>query len=298
MPETAVAESAAGVPLRELAERHGLSSAGARPSVPAYARSLWAYRHFIATYADARVSSSLSKTRLGRLWQVFTPLTNAAVYFLIFGYILNTRHGVHNFPAYLCIGVFVFGFTQSTVQAGIQSITGNLGLIRALHFPRASLPISVTLIELQNMIPAMAVLSVIVLLTGEPLTWDWLLIPPIILLQTVFNAGLALFAARLGSKMIDLKQIMPFALRVWMYGSAVLYSVTRFENLDHKWLTVLLESNPAVVFIELMRHALMEHVALASPVGHLWLLAAAWSVAIGVTGFLYFWRGEKEYGRG
>src|SRR3954452_5873610 len=91
MPETAVSESAAGVPLRELARRHGLSTAGARPSVPAYLRQLWAYRHFIHTYADARVSSSLSKTRLGRLWQVFTPLTNAAVYYLIFGVILNTR---------------------------------------------------------------------------------------------------------------------------------------------------------------------------------------------------------------
>jgi teichoic acid transport system permease protein len=298
MPETAVAESAADAPLRELAARHGLSSAGARPSVPAYLRLLWSYRHFIATYADARVSSSLSKTRLGRLWQVLTPLTNAAVYFLIFGYILETRRTVENFPAYLCIGVFVFGFTQSTVQAGIQSITSNLGLIRALHFPRASLPVSVTLVELQNMIPAMAVLGVIVLLTGEPLTWQWLLIVPIIALQTLFNAGLALAGARLGSKLVDLKQIMPFALRVWMYGSAVLYSVKMFENLDQKWLTVLLESNPAVVFIELMRHAMMEDVDLASPVGHLWLLAAAWSVVIGVTGFLYFWRGEKEYGRG
>ncbi|GAA0794135.1 ABC transporter permease [Spirilliplanes yamanashiensis] len=298
MPETAVAESSAGVPLRELARRHGLHAAGARPSVPAYVRELWAYRHFIATYADAKVSSSLSKTRLGRLWQVFTPLTNAAVYFLIFGYILNTRDDVKNFPAYLCIGVFVFGFTQSTVQAGISSITGNLGLIRALQFPRASLPVSVTLVELQNMIPAMAVLGIIVLATGEPLTFQWLLIVPILILQSLFNAGLALFAARLGSKMIDLKQIMPFALRVWMYGSAVLYTVQMFERLDQKWLTVLLESNPAVVFIELMRHSMMEGVELASPAGHLWLLAAAWSVVIGVTGFLYFWRGEKEYGRG
>ena len=298
MPETAVAESSAGVPLQELARRHGLHAAGARPSVPAYLRQLWSYRHFIATYADAKVSSSLSKTRLGRLWQVFTPLTNAAVYFLIFGYILNTRDDVKNFPAYLCIGVFVFGFTQSTVQAGISSITGNLGLIRALQFPRASLPVSVTLVELQNMIPAMAVLGIIVLATGEPLTFQWLLIVPILILQSLFNAGLALFAARLGAKMIDLKQIMPFALRVWMYGSAVLYSVQMFERLEQKWLTVLLESNPAVVFIELMRHSMMEGVELAGPAGRLWLLAAAWSVVIGVTGFLYFWRGEKEYGRG
>ena len=298
MPETAVAQSEAGVPLRELAARHGLSSAGALPGVVTYIRQLWAYRHFISTYADARVSSSLSKNRLGRLWQVLTPLTNAAVYFLIFGVILETARGVANFPAYLCIGVFVFGFTQSTVQNGVQAITANLGLIRALHFPRASLPIAITLVELQNMIPAMGVLSLIVLLTGEPLTWQWLLLVPIILIQTIFNMGLALFAARLGSKLPDLKQIIPFALRVWMYGSAVLYTTKQFGALGRPWLTTLLESNPAVVFIELMRHSLMENVELASPVWQLWALAGGWTLVVGIAGFLYFWRGEKEYGRG
>jgi teichoic acid transport system permease protein len=297
MPETAVA-AGAGTSLRELAARHGLNSAGARPGVPAYLRQLWSYRHFISTYADARVASSLSKNRLGRLWQVFTPLTNAAVYYLIFGIILNTDRGIANFPAYLCIGVFVFGFTASCVQNGVTAITGNLGLVRALHFPRASLPIAVTLVELQSMIPAMAVLAGIVLVSGEPLTWQWLLLVPILLVQTLFNAGLALLFARLGAKLPDLKQVIPFAVRVWMYGSAVLYSTQMFQGVEHPWLIRLLEANPAVIFIELMRHSLMEEVPLANPAPVLWAMAAGWALVVGVVGFLYFWRGEKEYGRG
>ncbi|HEX8346319.1 MAG TPA: ABC transporter permease, partial [Actinoplanes sp.] len=145
MAQTAIAESETTSSLQDLARRHGLRAAGGRPTLAAYIRQLWTYRHFIASYANARVTSSLGKTRLGRAWQVLTPLTNAAVYYLIFGVVLNTDRDVENFVPYLCTGVFVFGFTQSTVQAGIQSITNNLGLIRALHFPRASLPIAVTL---------------------------------------------------------------------------------------------------------------------------------------------------------
>ena len=60
-------------------------------------------------------------------------------------------------------------------QAGIQAITGNLGLIRALHFPRASLPIAIVLVELRNMVASMSVLIAIVLITGEPITLEWLL---------------------------------------------------------------------------------------------------------------------------
>jgi teichoic acid transport system permease protein len=199
MPQTAVADSDTNLSLKELARTHGLSAAGALPSLPAYTRQLWQYRHFIGAYANAKVSSSLGQTRLGMLWQVLTPLINAAVYYLIFGVILGTKAGVGNFIAYLCTGVFIFGFTQSVVQAGIQAITSNLGLIRALHFPRASLPLAIAMVEVRNLVASMAVLIAIVLITGEPITWQWLLAVPALLLQSIFNAGLAMLTARLGS---------------------------------------------------------------------------------------------------
>jgi teichoic acid transport system permease protein len=298
MAQTAVAESDATTSLKELAARHGLHAAGALPSLPAYTRQLWSYRHFILSYANARVSSSLGKTRLGRAWQVLTPLTNAAVYYLIFGVVLSQDRTVDNFVAYLCIGVFVFIFSQSSAQAGVTSITGNLGLIRALHFPRASLPIAVTLIEAQHLVASMSVLMVIVLITQEPLTWQWLLVPLILLMQTIFNMGLALILARIGSKLTDLKQVMPFALRVWFYGSAVLYPVTMFEQRLDGWALALVESNPLLVYIELMRHALMEDVPLANAPLQLWLTGLGWALVTGICGFIYFWRGEKGYGRG
>ncbi|HKO33872.1 MAG TPA: ABC transporter permease [Candidatus Limnocylindria bacterium] len=298
MPQTAVADSETGLTLKQLAERHGLSSAGKLPSLPAYLRQLWAYRHFIASYANARVTSALGQTRLGLFWQVLTPIINAAVYYVIFGVVLNTARGMDNFIAYLCTGVFLFGFTQSVASAGAAAITGNLGLIRALHFPRASLPIAVVLIELRKMIASMAVLIAIVLITGEPVTVEWLLVPPILLLQSLFNAGLAMTLARLGAKFTDIRQLIPFVMRIWLYGSAVLYPVTRFSEVLDGWKLAVVEANPLLVYIELMRHALMEDVTLAGAPALLWTQAVVWALVAGSGGFFYFWRGEKGYGRG
>jgi teichoic acid transport system permease protein len=298
MPQTAVADSDTGLTLKELARRHGLSAAGKLPSLPEYTRQLWSYRHFIASYANAKVSSALGKTRLGIFWQVLTPLINAAVYYVIFGVILNTQHGVDNFVPYLCTGVFIFGFTQSVVQAGIQGISGNMGLIRALHFPRASLPLAITMVEIRNMFASMAVLMIIVLGFGEAITWQWLLVVPIFALQAVFNAGLAMAAARLGSKLADVKQLVPFVMRIWLYGSAVLYPVTKFSDHLSGWKLYLVEANPLLVFIDLMRHALMEDVPLAASPLVLWLEAVGWTIVVGLGGYMYFWRGEKGYGRG
>jgi len=135
-----------------LAERYGLTVSGRRPPLAEYTRRLWGRRHFIVAFATARLTATYTAARLGQVWQVMTPLLNAAVYYLIFGLLLGTKHDIPNFIAYLCTGVFVFQFTQSAVLSGTRSIADNLGLIRALHFPRACLPIAFTVIQLQQLL--------------------------------------------------------------------------------------------------------------------------------------------------
>ncbi|WP_446219589.1 ABC transporter permease [Micromonospora sp. IBHARD004] len=300
MADTAVADPYAGLTRAQLAQRYGLRVAGERPSLPEYARQLWGYRHFMTAYSNAKVASSFSTTQLGQIWQVLTPLTNAAVYYLIFGVILSQHRNVPNFIAYLCTGVFIFTFTQSAVLNGTSSITSNLGLIRALQFPRAALPITTTLIQLQQLLMSMIVLGGIILVTGEPLTIKWLLVAPSLVLQSIFNVGITMIMARLGSKITDLKQVMPFVLRTWMYGSGVLYSVTLFRQHLPGWAATLLESNPVLVYIELARYSLLEssQAHLSSSPTRLWVLGVGWAVLFGIGGFIYFWRGEEEYGRG
>ncbi|WP_410812030.1 ABC transporter permease [Micromonospora sp. 067-2] len=297
MATTALVDPETGLTQAQLAARHGLRVAGERPSLAEYSRRLWAYRHFIAAYANAKLVASYSNARLGQLWQVLTPLTNAAVYYLIFGVVLR-QNEIPNFIAYLTTGLFIFNFTQSAVLAGTQSISSNLGLIRALHFPRASLPLSTTLTQFQQLLASMVVLIGIVLVTGEPITAKWLLLIPALLLQAVFNAGVVLLVARMGAKASDLKQVMPFIMRTWMYGSGVLYSVSLFDRLP-AWATTLVQYNPMLVYIELARYALLEQAPLLNESAtQLWLVGGGWAVVAGIGGFIYFWRGEQEYGRG
>lgn len=298
MANTAVADADSGLSRRDLAARYGLTVAGNPPSLGKYTRQLWSYRHFITAYADAKLVSAFATARLGRLWQLLTPLTNAAVYYLIFGVVLNTKHDIPNFIAYLCVGLFVFNFTQSVVQNGTSAISANLGLIRALHFPRASLPIAVTLTQLQNLLSSMVVLIAIVLVTGEPITLQWLLVPPALLVHSIFNIGAGLAMARLGAEMTDLRQLMPFVMRILMYASGVLYSVDNFAKNLPGWAADVVGFNPLLIYIELVRHALLKGTILTSDAPRLWILGTAWALVVGVGGYIYFWRGEQEYGRG
>jgi teichoic acid transport system permease protein len=282
----------------ELAARHGLTVSGARLPLGTYIRQLWGRRHFITAFSTAKVSAQYTQARLGQLWQVMTPLLNAAVYYFIFGVLLGTSKGIDDYIPYLVTGVFVWTYTQSSVLAGVRAVAGNIGLVRALHFPRASLPIAVTLIQFQQLLMSMGVLFAINLMAGMVPGPSWLLAIPALILQSLFNAGMALVMARLGSKMEDLAQLMPFILRTWMYVSGIMWSLTRLTGRVPHVVEVALELNPAAVYIDLMRYALIDSFTAAQLPHHIWPVAVVWAVVASVGGFVFFWRAEEEYGRG
>ncbi|AQS69303.1 ABC transporter permease [Streptomyces pactum] len=287
--------------LAALAARHGLSVSGARPSLPAYVRRLWARRHFITAFSTAKLTAQYSQAKLGQVWQVMTPLLNAAVYYFIFGMLMNTSRGVEDFVPFLVTGVFVWTFTQSSIMAGTKAVSGNLGLVRALHFPRAALPVSFCLQQLQQLMFSMGALVVILLAFGVPPAASWVLAVPALVLQFVFNAGLALVMARVGSKIPDMAQLMPFLLRTWMYGSGVMFSIHHMTGPDSglpSWVGPLLQVNPAVVYIDLMRFALIDSFGGGMLPDHVWAMAVGWALVAGIGGFIYFWKAEETYGRG
>src|SRR5262249_61677262 len=109
--------------------------------------------------------------------------------------------------------IFVFNFTQRSCMTSSVVMRQNLPLIRALPFPRGCLPLGYVIIELQQLVLSFAVLFVIILAYGEPLTWYWLLIFPILALQSLVNVGCAVGLARWGSGFAGVRQLPTVAVR-------------------------------------------------------------------------------------
>jgi teichoic acid transport system permease protein len=261
--------------LSDYARRHNLQPASARPGALKYLRSLWQRRQFISGFATASNVAMYSEARLGQLWQVLTPLLNAAVYFLIFGVLLGINRGVPGYIPFLVTGIFVFNFTQRSCMTSSVVMRQNLPLIRALPFPRGCLPLGYVIIELQQLVLSFAVLFVIILAYGEPFTWYWFLILPVLALQTLFNVGCAFILARWGAGYDDVSQLLPFIIRTWMYASGVIFSIQTTLALipgkvlyDHPSLAYLLQINPAAIYITLIRNALLQDQRTSMPGYH------------------------------
>lgn len=270
-----------------------LALLGVKPPVLDYLRSLWARREFAIEIPKAELAAQHRNTVLGGIWHILNPLMLVGVYYVIFGIFVRTGRGIDNFVGFLAVGIFVFHFTTNSVRAGARSIVGNEGLLRAVSFPRAILPISVVLSEFVALVYAFAAMFAIVLLTGEEPGWTWLLVVPISAVQLLFNLGLAMMVARLADRYRDILQVVPYTLRIWGYASGIFYDPL-VRAAEYPTITGIIRVNPGFLYMHLSRRALLDN---AAPTAQEWGLLVLWGVVILVLGLIFFLRKEHEYGR-
>lgn len=299
LPPPATPEDAAA-----LAAQHKLRQVGVRPSLLQYIRETWQRRHFAQFLANSRAYAENQHTYLGQLWAVINPTLNAAVYVLLFGFLLQIDRGMENVVGFIVVGVFLYKFFQDSVSGGASSISKNLSLVRALHFPRIILPLSNVMSNLTSLLPSVVVMCGIVYVTRfipavtwGGVDWTWFLLIPAIFLTYVFSLGFAFIMARIGAVLPDLMNLLPFFLRLGMYGSGVIFSIERYVGpLNNDALLTVMTYQPVAIYLDLARQALLQEPTIPLDATK-WLWGIGWAVLFFVVGFIFFWRAEARYGR-
>lgn len=255
-----------------------------------YFSGLWKRRSYILYVAASELRAQQINTVLGNLWHLLNPALSIAIYYVIFGLLLQTTRGVDNFILFLTVGIFVFQFIQRSTISGATSIVKNLGLMRSIRFPRALLPVTSTLTETISSLPAFAIVFVVAGLTGQPPIWSWLAFPVILAGLVLFDLGCALFAARLTTHFQDTTQILPFVFRLLLYASGVIFSAEAYA--DSRWSWVF-TGNPVYCFVSIARWSVMGTDVTTTVL----VSATIWTIAAPVIGFTWFRAAEERYGR-
>lgn len=267
----------------------------ARLPMGEYLRAMWARRDFVVAMPMEEVRNTHQNTLLGNIWHLGNPLLTVGVYYLVFGVLLSVDRHIDNYILWLMVGVFAFGLTQKTVLGGATAISANQGLMRAIRFPRALLPLSITISRLLTFGFELAVLAVVTLATGEGINLRWLALPAVLALHTALNLGGAFFAARLNDSFRDVQQIIPFVFRLLMYVSGVMFPLETYLEGDRvpDIVRTAINLNPMVAVLELYRWVFL---GMAVELDRLaWLIVG--TVITLVAGFLFFRGNESRYGR-
>lgn len=275
----------------EQAAAAGLHRVGGRPPLLDYLKQTWRRRDFAWAMARFRIEAGQQGNRLGMFWLVLRPTLNALIYGAIFG-LLQGSLRPRDYPAYVVIGVFLFEFFSQSLTNGAKSITSNRSLVQSLAFPRLTLPVSVVMQQFMSLVPTLGVMALALVILGHPPTWSWLYLIPLLALFTLFNAGVAMIAARLTVHVADLTQVLPFVNRILFYTSGVLFAVDKVLA-AHPWAIAAFDFHPLYQVLQIARADLMggEH----RP--EYWAFFAAWAVLVFVVGIVFFWAAEERYGR-
>lgn len=252
-----------------------------------YVSDLWKRRDFAVFLIQGNLTARNSSTALGLMWWVLNPLLSAAVYFVVFGLILQGRRAQDDFLAYLVVGVFAFQYTTTSMNGGANLVRQNASLLVNVRFPRLILPIASVADSMVGFVTSLIAVLAIILFSGIWPGLNLLWLVPVLLLQTIFNLGLASLTARWVVPVRDLGNLIPHFTRFWFYLTPIIWGLSFLEDLP-AWAQTLVRLNPMYAIVQLYRVAFMDFPFEMRDL----VTAMGWALGLALLGILSFVRNE------
>ena len=219
---------------------------------------LWSYRRYILAGALRDLKERYAGSGMGILWHVVTPLTQIAVYFVVFSRFMGGRSGSPYSPeayaVFLCAGILPWFVFAECVSRGTTSLLANEAYLKKLAIPEGVFVAqTVTTAGLTLGLYALALVA-IAIATGTPPRPEWILIPAVLLLLLGLGFGLALILATVTVFFRDVTQIVAIVLQFWFWLTPIVYDET---SLGPR-LTEVMRWNPPTAYILAVRRLLLD----------------------------------------
>jgi lipopolysaccharide transport system permease protein len=199
------------------------------------------------------VNVRYKQTALGMAWVVLQPLLPALIFAAVFGAFARLPSGGTPYFLFALSGLVIFGlFSNSASRAGTAFLRDGQ-LVSKVYFPRALLPLATGSAAIVDFAVGVALLLVLDLATGAPLTGAVFAVPVIALAALILGLAVGLAISALSAHYRDFAIAIPFALQVLLYASPVVYS----SELVPDNLRVLFAINPMVGVTEAFRFVLL-----------------------------------------
>ena len=192
------------------------------------ARGVSGFRHFL--YVTAALANTEFKLRyfgsvLGYMWTLLRPLLLFGILFVVFTQIVRFGNAVPHYPVVLLTGIVLYSFFSEATSAALQSFVQRDNLLRKVAFPRAAVPVAVTLTAAVNSALGLAVVVGLALFDGVTPRLTWLLVIPVVLGLVAAAACVSLALAVLYVKFRDMRPIWEVLLQLMFWGSPIIYAI-------------------------------------------------------------------------
>jgi len=238
------------------------------------------HRDLTFTMAVREIKDRYTGQLFGLFWTFGHPLTLMAVYVFIFGSVFKMRVGGTadlplGYTAYLLAGLIPWLAMSETMGKSSTVISSSATLVKQVVFPLEVLPVKSVLVSLFTEVIFLGLLVVYSLVSYRSLSWMYLLLPLVVVLQTLFMIGISYAISSVAVFFRDAKDFVqvftvvglylmptfylpaavpemfrpvlylnPFSYMVWCFQD-VLY----FGRFEHPWAWVVFLAISLIAFI-------------------------------------------------
>jgi ABC-type polysaccharide/polyol phosphate export permease len=289
------------------------------------AREAWRYRELLGNLVQRELDVRYKNSALGVIWSLANPVVRALILVIVFKYLVPL--GPDNYSAYVMAAFFPWTYFLTGVLDACDSVSKQMPLVRKVYFPRELLPLATTIANLRHFLLSLCVLGVYLVLfvygrdsiAQHRLSLppaDILLLPLLVVMQTLLIGGIALFLSAMNVFFEDTKFLAAVALDLLFYAVPIIYFLEQIEatsaipsaTLRHALHTLFL-LNPMTVILVSYRYFLLNPtwlskntlgqtepllVNLGVPWPYFWL-AFAVCVLVFLGGYTYFNRRKWRF---
>jgi ABC-2 type transport system permease protein len=213
-------------------------------------------RHFVqVTRALAATEFKLRYfgSVLGYFWTLLRPLMLFGVLYLVFTHIVRFSKVPH-YAVVLLAAVVIFNFFAEATSNALNSLVARESLIRKVAFPRAAIPVAVSLTSAMNLAIGLVIVYAFALIDGVSPDVTWLLFPLAVLTVVILATALGVLLAVLYVRFRDVQPIWEVAVQFMFWGTPIFYTIRDVPESVRPFML----SSPIAASIQQARHWLVE----------------------------------------
>jgi ABC-2 type transport system permease protein len=211
------------------------------------------FRHFVQV--TRALTSTEFKLRyfgsvLGYLWTLLRPLMLFGVLYVVFTHVVRFGDAVPHYPVVLLAGIVVFNFFSEATSGGLGSLVARENLLRKVAFPRAAVPISVSMTSAANLGLGIIVVFGFAIVDGVTPSLSWFGFLACVAGAVALATATAVLLSVLYVQFRDAQPVWEVALQLLFWGTPIIYTIEAVpENFQE-----LLMFNPLAAVLQQGRH--------------------------------------------
>ncbi len=257
-------------------------------------KELWRYRDLVFLFTKRSFVVKYKQTILGPAWLILNPFLTSVIFTLVFGKIAGlSSDGVPEILFYLGSNA-VWSFFANCLTQTAGTFTSNSSIFGKVYFPRLTMPISTVISSMINFGIQFLMFGVFWLyfIVTNAVQPNYVFTPLYLLVLIQLGAlglGFGIIISSLTTKYRDLAILVGFGVSLWMYGTPVIYPISKITN---KILLFIAHINPATQALETFRYIFLGNGEVSA---FWWVITVVSTAIILCIGVLLFNKVEKTF---